>query len=301
MGSIEMFRIMHFEKSGHASAQAPTGTPRSSYRTLATAKNWHEYFTEISDKGDSVGNFIKSDFSLDEAILQALPDLELQQGMRRVRLFLLLATEVSTMPLTVLAALEENLKDLSTRQTVSIHIVGATGREFHNLPIFEEILHLVPSLQTINITLIGPRSVAVIEQTKNEIILQCCNACSSHGRKRTVALYTGLYHDYVKESMYQKPDLAVLFNSGRSQEEEESWLPTTKFLVESGTLTLCTTYNHREAQEEVAELDRLGARLIKGPEVNKWKSLLPVPELLETEEHAVYYINYYRYVFQGRR
>jgi mitochondrial splicing suppressor protein 51 len=71
--------------------------------------------------------------------------------------------------------------------------------------------------------------------------------------------------------------------------------------VESGTLTLCTTFTHREAREEVDELDRLGARFVRRPEVNKWKSLVPHLQLLEDEEHAILYHDYYAYVFQGRR
>jgi hypothetical protein len=50
IGSIEMFKIKHFGDSGQAWCRAPTGTPRSSFRALSTANNWHEYFSEISDK-----------------------------------------------------------------------------------------------------------------------------------------------------------------------------------------------------------------------------------------------------------
>lgn len=295
-----MFRIKHFENYRQVSCRAPTETPRSLFRALSTANNWREYFTEISDKKDSVGSFIKWDFSLDKTILQTLPDLEMQEAIQRMWLYLLIATEVLTMPLTILAALEDSPNDLLTQKTISIHLIGAGGKEFQNLMLFEEILHLVPSLQTLNIILIGPKSAAA-KQTTNEISLETCPACSSRGRKRTVALYRGLYHDYVEEFHYQKPDLAVLFHSGRSQAEEESWRPTTKFLVESETLTVCTTYTYREAQEEVAELDRLGVQFVRQLEVNKWKSLVPIPEFLEGGEHAVYYHNYYRYIFQGRR
>jgi mitochondrial splicing suppressor protein 51 len=246
IGNIERFRINQFGETSKALCEAPTGTPRSSFRALATAKNWREYFTEISDKKHSVGNFINSDFNLDEMILQAVPDLEIQRVMRRVRLFLVLARETLTMPLTILAALEDSINDLSARKTISIHLIGAAAREFGILVLFEEILHLVPSLQTLKIVLIGPNAGPSTEQTEQHISLDCCPPCSSRSKKRITAFYRGLYHDYVKEAHYQKPDLAVLFHSGRSQEEQESWRPTTELLVESGTLTLCTTFTHRE-------------------------------------------------------
>jgi mitochondrial splicing suppressor protein 51 len=301
IGNIDTFKIKHFEDSGQLSCIAPTGTPRSSFRALSTASNWLEYFTEISDKKDFVSNFVTSDFSLAGTLLQTLPDLEMQEAIRRAWLFLLIATEELSMPLTILAALEDSSIDLLTRKILSIHLIGASGKEFHNLMLFEEILHLLPSLQTLKIVLIGPNSASAAGGNTNEIELESCPPCSSRGRKRTVALYRCLYHDYIKESQYQKPDLAVLFHSGRSQAEEESWHPTTKFLVEAGILTVCTTYTHREAREEVAELERLGARFIRQLGVNKWRSLVPIPEQLEREEHAMFYHNYYRYIFQGSR
>lgn len=299
LGSVERFRLENFEKSGQVSCRAPTGKPRSSFRALSTAANWREYFTDISDKKDMIGNFVKSNFTIDQAALESLPDSEMQDSMRRVWVFLLIATETLSMPLTILAALEDSAIDISTKKTLSIHLIGAAGKEFQNLILFEEILHLVPSIQTLRIVLIGPNSAAA-GQRIDEVVLSNCPACSASGRKRTVTAYRGLYQDYVKQSRYQKPDLAVLFHSGRSQAEEESWRPTTKFLVESGTLTVCTTYNLREAQEEVAELDQLGAQFIRRPEENKWRSLVPDLELLDGEEHAVSYHNYYRYIFQKK-
>jgi mitochondrial splicing suppressor protein 51 len=51
--------------------------------------------------------------------------------------------------------------------------------------------------------------------------------------------------------------------------------------------------------EEYAELHQLGAKFLVEPEVNHWRSLLPLPELLEGTEHGVFYQNYYRYIFRG--
>ena len=112
--------------------------------------------------------------------------------------------------------------------------------------------------------------------------------------------FQGGYHEYAHRPAYAKPDMAILFHSGRSQANVEAWKPTTEFLVSSSTLTLCTTYTEREAREEVEELLELDARLILRPEINKWQGLAPLPELVEGPEHGAYYNNYYRYIFQGR-
>ncbi|KAK5018077.1 hypothetical protein LTR16_001988 [Cryomyces antarcticus] len=221
----------------------------------------------------------------------------------RMWLYLFLATEAMTIPLTILAGLEDVLPELPDAQSLSIHIVGAAGKEFANLMLFEELLHLLPSLIYLRVVTIGPRSPGESAgQTgglSQEVSMACCSICESQGRRRTVTSYRGLYHDYARTSQYQKPDLAVLFHSGRSQAEGASWAPTTRFLVDSATATLCTTYTNREALEEVAELDHLGARMIVRPEVNRWKALPPLPDFLE-REHTVYYHNFYRYIFQGK-
>jgi mitochondrial splicing suppressor protein 51 len=127
----------------------------------------------------------------------------------------------------------------------------------------------MPSLQNLKFVLIDPKSVYCTDQTCNEINLVYCPTCITNGRKRAVVLFRGLYRNYIKESQYQKLDLTVLLRGGRSQAEGESWCPTTKFLIDAGILTVCKTYTHREAREEVAELDKLGARFRKQPEINK--------------------------------
>lgn len=220
-------------------------------------------------------------------------------------MFFLVATDTMTIPLTIIAALEESIPDISTRKRLEIHLVGATGREAQQLVLFEEFLHLLPKLETLKLVLIGPSTFFGDGKRDSdpdcELKLECCPTCNSHNRERTVSMRQMLYHDYAQTPNFQKPDMAVLFHSGRSQEEEEAWLPTTAWLVDSGTLTLCTTYNNREATEEVDELDQLGVKFIKRPEVNIWKSLVPYPEFLAVEEDdGFYYMNHFRYIFKGK-
>lgn len=287
---MEQYKLQKFEETSTITTSEPTGTPklRYQYRPLSSAKSWLEYYTRISDKRH-IGTFIDADFGLRS---RAYNDVT-----RSKWLNLLLSTDSLTIPLTVLAGLEEAVPDLLDSRTVSIHLIGAAGKEFRSLKLFEEILHLLPSMKHLKIALIGPESPAGFD---SDIDLDCCSTCTRHGRRRTVTSFQGGYQDYKDTAQYCKPDLAVLFHSGRSQANVESWAPTTRFLVDSATRTLCTTYTEREANEEAAELVRLGARFLIKPEVNKWRGLVPLPELLEGPEHGVYYNDYYRYIFEGR-
>ena len=299
-----MYRIKLFAQSGQAQCRAPTETPRSEYLNLSSVSNWIDYLTRVSDK-DFLQSFTDQHISLLNVHEWKYPenfDLDQRSDAKHVLMYHLLATDTLTMPLSIVAALEDSNREILTKQTISVHIVGADIKELLNLMIFEEMLHLLPSLTHLRITLIGTLKVDdPNDRLSQEIPTNVCQSCSQDARTRTTTVYQGFYHDFATNPKYQRPDIAVLFHSGRTQAAQASWRPTTRFLVESGSLTLCTTYNLGEATEEAAELDSLGANFIVRPEVNKWQSLFPLPDFNEGPEHGLYYHNFCRYIFQGRR
>ena len=130
--------------------------------------------------------------------------------------------------------------------------------------------------------------------------MECCSTCTARGRRRTVKLFRGVYDAFGRSHGYIKPDMAVLLHSGRSQKEIDSWKPTTRFLVDKGILTLCTTYTEREAREEVKELEDWGVKMVVGPEVNRWRSLVPILGGWDGKEGEIFYVGFWRYVFGGR-
>jgi splicing suppressor protein 51 len=207
------------------------------------------------------------------------------------------------MPITILAALEATIPNLAEKRRLTLHLIGVTTREWRNSSLFEELLHLLPSLKSLNIVCVGPNSFSEIgkDTLTANLDLECCQSCRRSSRKRTMRSFRGFYHDFVQRRDYEKPDMAVLFHSGRSQAEQSGWAPTTKALVKLGILTLCTTYNEREAREEVEELDGLGAKVIVRPEVNKWRGLMPTPDFLEGPEFGFFYMNSFWYIFQGKK
>ncbi|EPE36752.1 hypothetical protein GLAREA_08915 [Glarea lozoyensis ATCC 20868] len=302
VGSLENFRIAHFTHSGQVYAQAPTDSPRKHYRKLSTAKNWYEYFSSISDKKEAVENVITPSFDLNLPLL-AQADAETQKSLQRLWLYLTLATETQSMPLTILAALELTIPSLATKTELTIHLIGAGAKELQNLLIFEELLHLLPSLKTLKLVFAGPEcknSGATPDDPVPEMQATCCPDCTKAGRKRVMALCSEVYHSFASMPQWKRPDLAVLFHSGRSQDGVEGWKPTTEWLVNSGIPTVCTTYTEREAREEVGELEALGARFVRGVEVNGWRSLVHRLEPMEGGEHGFYFDNFWWYVFEGR-
>lgn len=298
---IERFRHELFEDTSKASVIECTATLSTTYKPLANCTGWHDYYVNISDKAFIKGN-ITSDFSKISKSASKR-NAELQEFEESRRMFLLLATDILTMPLTILAALED-LQLLNT-PTLKIHLLGATGREFLGLASFEEIFHLNPALRKLDITAVGPSSVLYGQGPEGyapKQDLPSCTACKSQGRARPLSGYKGLYHDFASSKFYEKPDLIVAFNSGcvDGDDADKDWDRTIRLIVDSGIPALFTTYNSREALNEQTKMKSLGARFIVEPEKNKWSSLVPMPEFLD-KEYEMFYQNYHRYLIKGKQ
>jgi splicing suppressor protein 51 len=188
---------------------------------------------------------------------------------------------------------------------LTIHLLGATGREFLAMPCFEEISHLLPSLNNLAFTMVSPSSWMINHGPQDYVPQQDlpgCPSCKTKARKRTLSSYKGLYHDYAKSSFYKRPDLIVAFNSGcvDGDDADSDWDKTIRLIVNNSVPALFTTYNAREAQHERAKMIGLGAKFVVEPGENKWRSLAPMPEYLD-EEYEMWYQNHHRYIIQGKQ
>lgn len=297
-GKIERFRIELFEDTGKASAMTCTQTPRKTHSPLKDCNGWYDYYINISDKEQIKGN-IHTDFSKLSISAQKADSMQ-QEFEERRRLFLLVATDVLTMPLTIVSALE-TLNLIST-PSLKIHLVGATGREFLAMPSFEEIMHLLPAVQSLSLTTVGPSWMSGHEDDfvpKQDI--ECCPDCKSQSRQRTFASYRGLYHAYMSSAYFEKPDLLVAFNSGCADgdDAESDWTPSLTRILEEEIPALFTTYNEDEARHEMEKMGRLGAQFVVKPQKNRWASLVPEPEFLD-KEGDMWWQNCWAYVVAGR-
>ncbi|KAL5115038.1 hypothetical protein ACEQ8H_007079 [Pleosporales sp. CAS-2024a] len=298
---IEHFRNQLFEDAGKASVIVCTETPRSSFKSLAKCNGWYDYFVSISDK-TFIKDCIEHDFS---SITSSASKggVERQEFEESRRMFLLLATDTLSMPLSIIAALE-NLA-LTTSPTLNIHLLGATGREFLAMSAFEEILHLVPSIRTLAITAVGPSSQLTGQNATGyaaPVALANCSACTAHARTRSLSAFSGLYHDFVASSpAYAPPHLIVAFNSGcvDGDDADSAWDTTIRLIVHGTVPALFTTYNAREAAHEGATMARLGARFVVAPQVNVWRSGVAMPEFLDGEGE-MWRQNDWRYIIRGR-
>lgn len=131
-------------------------------------------------------------------------------------------TGAGSISMTTANALNTGLPDLRAKTSRLIHIVGAGSKEYGEMMMFEEILHLFPNLRTIKTVLVGPQTPKKTGrdgkgESHDFLDLECCPQCTAQGRERFIAMYRGLYHNFAKIEQYARPDLAVLSKAvGRS-------------------------------------------------------------------------------------
>lgn len=213
-----------------------------------------------------------------------------------------MAAESSSLILTILAGLESEISDLSSRKKLTIHIVGADIIELSAASVTEELYHLLPELQTLVVGYVGPDVESAYGNTTKLVDLGYCPECRKMGRSpRQAFMVDDLYHDFAKSELFSKypPDLIVAFNSGHAESEIQSWWPTLKCILDLEIPAVFTTYNKSEAIGEGKIFEGMGAQFSRKPVENPWRGVLAQLEHFE-ERYDVYYSNYYWYIVRGR-
>lgn len=218
-----------------------------------------------------------------------------EQGSLPICNMLKLATDSVSSVLTSLAALELTMPDLSTRERLTIHVLGGTVRELMILRLNEEFLHLLPKLKSLVVGYIGP-DIPSDADNGQLISSQCCPQCAAAGRKRQIFLRKRLYHACDEASLFPEfpRDLVVTCNSGHADEETESWRPTLERILEMDVPALFTTYDEQKI------FDSMGARFVQNHEKNRWHGLAPRVENFG-ERYEVFYNNQFSYIVKGKR
>ena len=254
------------------------------YIPLSSAKDWYDYYTGLSDK---VG--LRSKMNRDLRYLANDPKEREFVGDLRC------GTNTTTIQLTLIAALEAIIPNLSTRSSIDLHIIGADLAEFNSVPAFEELLHFLPWLKALQISFVG---LNVLEQTPHTV--QCCTTCTKMGRTISMTTWRGPYHAHVGTEFYKTPDLAAAFQTGFSVDEEASWYPTIEYLARAPHPTLFTALRYFEIRGEMGVWKRLGAEFAKKAEINKWKGMSPSLGVCGDKPNEVLYPNYWWYIVKAK-
>lgn len=269
-----------------------TKFPRKQYFPLSSATDWYDYFTRLSDIG-GFSSKMNQDLKYQEYDAKERENVEYRRC----------STNMMSIQLTLLAALEVIMPNIGTRRSVNLHIIGAAGAESASIPAFEELLHLLPSLKALQLSFVG---LNVLEDPKNDTESQkshtvlCCKMCTKMRRSISITAWRGPYHAYVDTKFYRTPDLATAFHSGFSVDEVADWYPTIRYLAHAPHPTLFTAARYFEIQGEMRVWNDLGAKFVKNAEVNKWKGMSPSLVVCGEKPNEVSYKNHWWYIVKQK-
>ncbi len=282
-------------RKANCSVSLPTEYPRSTYVQLSSLVSWRDYF-EVS-KVPTAGCISTTNrvTSVDSETVIHYMDLKNT------------SKEMSCV-LTILAGLEATITDLDTKSALTIHLVGAAQWEVGRMMLTEELIHLCPSLKHLTIGYVGPDngyfdySNGVTSPLSKELeSLDCCKECKGNGRSNRIFGYRGLYHDFLTTDLatYHPPDLIVAFTTGHQDSLIDSWAPTLKQILTLNKPAVFTTFNPKEASDEEAAFDNLGASYIMRPQINTWHGLVGYYER-SGPKNKLWYKNLYWYIVKGQ-
>eukprot|EP01137_Pigoraptor_chileana_P000747 Opistho-2@37400 len=194
-------------------------------------------------------------------------------------------------PATILRALANTIgaDALRQKETLVVHVVGAAMPEVNMCLVYEEILHVLPALNSLRIVLIGP-DLPEFGHIDEES-LTCCPACTSAGRTRKLSVCHELYHELVPKLQEaadgrERPDVIVAFNSGIHEAETDLWAPTLDLLARTAGVCVFTSYTRGECDLDEAVLRDKGMEIVQPAALNPFAG---ARELLDPMEVDVYY------------
>ncbi|KAJ7186826.1 hypothetical protein C8R46DRAFT_1058162, partial [Mycena filopes] len=290
VAAIDTVKIAYARARGDARAlMIPTITPRTSYIPPSALNNWADYHRRIFPEFlPRAVPFTAREFQ------SAHPD-----ATDAIRL---LATESSSIPLTLLATLEEMVPDIATRQTLCIHIIGASEREMFSSAMMEEILHFLPRLKRVILVCVGPNVPPVPPRASPNL---ACDVCQGLGRSRLSVPYVGLYHDFAASAVYRMnpPDLVAGFNTGLGEVQVADWCASLEVILAGSVPAVFTAYSEQEVVRDIAVLRSLGAFIHQLPQENKWRGVIPsIDEVTEHqgESGRTHFTNHFTFMVRGK-
>ncbi len=145
-------------------------------------------------------------------------------------------------------------------KTLIVHVIGAANvPELVGTGKYEEILHLLPHIQTLELVFIGPEMVHRHRQVKQTLFGRSLAITCVHGLYH-VAVSPGSLHSVLPQHL-RKPHLAVAYNCG-VHDTQDSWSPTITFLVNNNIPTAFTSFTEDEAAADAKIISKCGANII---------------------------------------
>jgi len=148
--------------------------PRKHHFPLPFSTGWYDYYTRLSDMGAFSSK-------MNRELKYQANDPKEWEFVEYIRY----SRNTTTIQLTLIAALEAIIPNISTRGSINFHIIGAAGAEFASVPTFKQLLHLLPSLIALQLSFVGLNVVNDLKgntETHKPYTPQCYIMCTEMRR-----------------------------------------------------------------------------------------------------------------------
>lgn len=217
-------------------------------------------------------------------------------------------SQLSTIPLTTLYAVQTSCPSWRTIEAYTIHVIGA---EFHfeciDLHVWEKLfLHLMPELKTLSLVFVGPELQLPAIPVRLLAKVKTCFDCKRSGRSINVSFQPGkCYHEYASSIEFSKPDILCLFNPGLYRrtgfDGKDTWPASIRRMCDLRVPILVTSYTAHEIPWEMARIKSISnVDEILKPRKNPFASYKPERNFVSDDAVPLIYKNYYLAVVKGK-
>jgi len=169
-----------------------------------------------------------------------------------------LLTNLLTGPLTVLDIGHKFIPSFSTKNSLTVHVVGANFFEMVAMLKWEYLAHRLPALNRLDYAFVGPEWGEEGRKAGKFATIPSCPDCEDMGRSISYREYTGVYQEFKKSEGTTQPDILIVQNCGFAEfpddEKNESWIHGWAFglgsLLAPGVVLAFTSYSRKEAEED---------------------------------------------------
>lgn len=174
--------------------------------------------------------------------------------------------------------------------TFVVHIIAADYVDRCSFPAWELFLHLLRKGSKLIIVMMGPELEIETSQHDN------CSRCKATRKKLILECFPVMYHIYVNNAMYKRPNIIVGFQAELS--DERTWTESIRAIQTQKCPLLLTTKRKSEARQNISRIQKVLGTYVKPIQIikNKFHSFRPSND---SKANSVTYRNMYLMIYKN--
>jgi len=198
--------------------------------------------------------------------------------------------------LTLLDNLHKYRPALKEKDTLVIHVAGASIYEMMGLIKWEYLLHRLPDVKGIEFSFVGP---GLQDEDENQPAVPACHTCQSANKCIKYSVSPMRYSLFKQTDSYSSPDLVLVQNAGFSEFKDEAgfegwdegWADIKDLVPGSESLLIFTAYTASEAEKDLERLLKYCDVEVLVSHQNPMRSYRPCRDWENDQNKDVFYSN----------